>query len=259
MKQQYASFAVLPIKFHSSLPTVDATYSAACPRAPRHHTTGMTQTTRTLLVVDDHPLMLEGLSQIASQALPGHGVLQAASFAEARGHALSDEPPELVLLDPGLPDLHGLSAIHGMVKALPAGAVVVISANDQPQDQEAAWAAGARAFISKSARPEDLMAGLQAVARGERVLITRQQGMVEPPPTPHEQAGLSARQMEVLAAMCAGDSNKLIAQRLQIAEKTVKAHVGAIFDKLDVVNRTQAALAARRLGLVTDEAQPPSA
>lgn len=213
----------------------------------------MTAHTRTLLVVDDHPLMLEGLSQIATQALPEHAVLQASSFAEARRHALSDEPPALVLLDPGLPDLHGPSAIQGMVKALPAGAVVVISANDQPHDQEAAWAAGARAFISKSARPEDLMDGLRAVARGERVLITRQQGMVEPPPSPSDQAGLSARQLEVLVAMCDGHSNKLIAQRLQITEKTVKAHVSAIFDKLDVVNRTQAALAARRLQLVPDE------
>lgn len=212
----------------------------------------MTDHTRTLLVVDDHPLMLEGLSQIAGQALPDHTVLQAGSFAEARGYALGEQPPALVLLDPGLPDLHGLPAIQGMVRALPAGAVVVISANDQPQDQEAAWVAGARAFISKSARPEDLVSGLQAVARGERVLITRHQGMVEPPPSPAEQTGLSARQLEVLVAMCEGHSNKLIAQQLQITEKTVKAHVSAIFAKLDVVNRTQAALAARRLQLVPD-------
>ncbi len=212
----------------------------------------MTDHTRTLLVVDDHPLMLEGPSQIAGQALPDHTVLQAGSFAEARGYALGEHPPALVLLDPGLPDLHGLPAIQGMVRALPAGAVVVISANDQPQDQEAAWVAGARALISKSARPEDLVSGLQAVARGERVLITRHQGMVEPPPSPAEQAGLSARQLEVLVAMCEGHSNKLIAQQLQITEKTVKAHVSAIFAKLDVVNRTQAALAARRLQLVPD-------
>lgn len=216
--------------------------------------TGMHANARTLLVVDDHPLMLEGLSQIAAQALPDHAVLQADSFAEARRHALGDAPPELVLLDPGLPDLQGLSAIQGMVKALPDSAVVVISANDQPTDQEAAWAAGARAFISKSASPEDLVAGLKAVAQGERVLITRQQGMVEPPASPAQQAGLSARQMEVLVAMCEGHSNKLIAQQLQITEKTVKAHVSAIFDKLDVVNRTQAAMAARRLQLVLDQA-----
>jgi DNA-binding NarL/FixJ family response regulator len=210
----------------------------------------MTVIAKNLLVVDDHPLMLEGLLQIAAQALPGHRVLRACNFAEAREHALSDEPPHLVLLDPGLPDLHGLSAIQGMVKAMPSAAVVVISANDQPHDLESAWAAGAHGFISKGAPPESLMAGLQAAARGERVLVTRQHGLSEAPPPPAQQIGLSARQQEVLVAMCEGHSNKLIAQHLDITEKTVKAHVSAIFDKLQVANRTQAALAAQRLALV---------
>lgn len=217
----------------------------------------MTVNAKTLLVVDDHPLMLEGLLQMAAQALPDHRVLRASNFAEAREHALSDEPPQLVLLDPGLPDLQGLSAIQGMVKALPTGLVVVISANDQLQDLDNAWAAGAHAFISKGAPPESLVAGLQAVARGERVLITRQQGLSEAPPPPAPQAGLSARQMEVLVAMCEGHSNKLIAQQLDITEKTVKAHVSAIFDKLKVANRTQAALAAQRLQLVPSAGSPP--
>ena len=216
----------------------------------------MTATVPTLLIVDDHPLMLDGLLQIASQALPGHQLLRASDFADARRLAQGEQPPQLVLLDPGLPDLHGLSAIQGMVKALPAGAVVVISANDQPQDQEAAWAAGARAFISKGAPPEALIAGLQAVAQGRRVLVTRQQGVNEAPPPPAEQAGLSARQLEVLRAMCEGQSNKQIGQCLDITEKTVKAHVSAIFEKLQVANRTQAALAAQRLQLVATAAAP---
>jgi two-component system nitrate/nitrite response regulator NarL len=219
----------------------------------------MTANTPLLLVVDDHPLMLEGLVQIAGQALPGHRLLQASNFADARRLSLGDQPPQLVLLDPGLPDLHGLAAIQGMVKALPAGAVVVISANDQPQDQEAAWVAGARGFISKGAPPEALMAGLQAVAQGRRVLVTRQQGLNEAPAPPAEQAGLSARQLEVLAAICEGQSNKQIGQRLEITEKTVKAHVSAIFDKLKVANRTQATLAAQRLQLVPLATAPPVA
>lgn len=210
-----------------------------------------------LLVVDDHPVMLEGLAMIVAQALPEHVVLKASSFAEAHRHAIGAAPPVLVLLDPGLPDLSGSSAIQGMVNALPEGAVVVISANDQAQDQEAAWAAGAQAFISKAARPEDLVAGLQAVAQGQRVLITRHQWSEAPPANPASSGGLSARQFEVLAAMCEGHSNKLIAQRLQIAEKTVKAHVGAIFEKLKVANRTQATLVARRLGLVNEDPAAP--
>lgn len=207
-----------------------------------------------LLVVDDHPVMLEGLAMVVAQALPGHEVLKARSFAEAHRHTGDATPPELVLLDPGLPDLSGAPAIRGMVNALPDGAVVVISANDQPQDQESAWAAGAQAFISKAASPDNLVAGLQAVAQGQRVLITRHQWASAPVPAASSDGSLSARQLEVLRAMCEGQSNKAIALRLQIAEKTVKAHVGAIFDKLQVANRTQAAMVARRLGLVPEDA-----
>lgn len=213
----------------------------------------------TLLVVDDHPVMLEGLVQLAAQALPGHTVLQASRFADAQRHALGPHPPDLVLLDPGLPDLAGPPAILGMVRALRGAPVVVVSASDQPQDQEAAWAAGARGFISKAAQPDDIVSGLQAAAQGQRVLVTRDQGRAPAPPPPAGlDADLSARQLEVLAAMCQGLSNKQIAQQLQIAEKTVKVHVTAIFERLGVANRTQAALAAQRLS-VSAGLPPPTA
>lgn len=209
-----------------------------------------------LLVIDDHPLMLDGLVQIAAQALPRHHIQPARSYAEALAHATGEEPPSLVLLDPGLPDTSGPAAIRGLVQALPGAPVAVISANDQPHDQDAAWAAGAQAFMSKAAQPEELVAGLQALVQGERVLITRQQGrMTAPPPAP-AQHGLSSRQLAVLEAVCQGLSNKVIAQQLDISEKTVKAHVTAIFERLQVVNRTQAAMTARRLNLVPPDLPP---
>src|SRR5690606_606762 len=98
-----------------------------------------------------------------------------------------------------------------------------------------------------------------AVAQGQRVLITRREGLSPAPPSPSDQVGLSARQLEVLVAMCESHSNKLIAQRLQITEKTVKAHVSAIFDKLQVANRTQATLAAQRLLLLSSDSGAPRA
>ncbi len=203
-----------------------------------------------LLVVDDHPVMLDGLVQIASQALPTHAILQASSFAEAQRQALDASPPDLVLLDPGLPDVGGAHAIRGMVHALRGRPVVVVSASDQPADLEMAWNAGALAFISKAAQPEDMMEGLQAAALGHRVLVTRRGGRSIVPTTASNEHGLSTRQLEVLGAMCRGLSNKQIAQQLDITEKTVKAHVTAIFERLGVVNRTQAALAAHRLSLI---------
>lgn len=211
-----------------------------------------------LLVIDDHPLMLEGLASLAARALPQHTVLKASSFAQGHHIATSECPPDLVLLDPELPDVPSALAIRSMVHAIPGGRVVVVSASDEVHDQEAAWAAGAHAFASKAARVEDLIAGLHAAANGQRVLVTSR----EPRERPHKadtrhRSGLSARQHDVLLALCEGLPNRAIAQRLQIAEKTVKSHVTAIFEKLGVANRTQASLAARRLGLI-NESLPPA-
>lgn len=211
-----------------------------------------------LLVIDDHPVMLEGLALLAAQSLPQHTVIKAGNFAEGHRIAQSECRPDLVLLDPGLPDVPGVLAIRSMVKAVPGGRVMVISANDQPHDQEAAWAAGAHAFASKAARPQDLIAGIQALASGQRVLITPTEQREAPKADARHRGELSARQYDVLVALCEGLTNRLIAQRLEITEKTVKSHVTAIFEKLGVANRTQATLAARRLSLIQDEAPPSS-
>jgi DNA-binding NarL/FixJ family response regulator len=205
-----------------------------------------------LLVVDDHPLMLDSLAQLAGQALPNATVFRASSYAEARRLVGDAAALDMVLLDPGLPDVSGSLAIQGIVHAMGLGSVVVVTASDQPQDQETAWAAGAHSFISKGADPAVLMAGLQAVAQGQRVLVCRHNLVAVPPAHSCASAGLSARQLQVLYAICAGHSNKVIARQLHIAEKTVKAHLSAIFEKLEVSSRTQAALVARRLRLVSD-------
>ena len=211
-----------------------------------------------ILVIDDHPVMLEGLASLAALALPGHTVLKASNFAEGHRLAQHECPPDLILLDPGLPDVPGPPAIRGIVKAAPACSVMVISASDQLHDQEAAWAAGAHAFASKAAPPEELMAGIQAWSQGQRVLVMPAGRLEMPAADPPRRGELSARQFDVLVALCDGLPNRMIAQRLQITEKTVKAHVTAIFEKLGVANRTQASIAARRLGLIQD-ADPPSA
>lgn len=205
-----------------------------------------------LLVIDDHPVMLEGLASLAAQALPQHTVLKASSFAEGHRIAQAECPPDVVLLDPGLPDVPSALAIRSIVNAAPGASVMVISDSDQLHDQEVAWAAGAHAFASKSARPEALIAGLHAVANGQRVLVTPTEQREAPLAEKRHRGELSARQFDVLTALCEGLTNKLIAQHLQITEKTVKSHVTAIFEKLGVANRTQASLAARRLGLITE-------
>lgn len=210
-----------------------------------------------VLIVEDHPVMLEGLTGLVAQAFPGCQTQHADSFSAAQEALGSGQRIDLVLMDPGLPDLHGSAAVRAVVVACTGGPVVVVSANDQAQDVQMAWEAGARAFLSKAALPQDIVGSLQEVAQGKRVLLTRR-GRASPPRCDQSEALLlSERQLEVLRALCEGCSNKEVAQRLQIAEKTVKAHVGAIFDKLGVVNRTQASMLARRLGLF-EEAPPPA-
>lgn len=202
-----------------------------------------------VLIVEDHPVMLQGLSQLVNQSQGEVCVEHATQVDEARRHAQAGFAPELVLLDPGLPDLQGRTAIRALTQLFPDAILAVISANDLPQDVEAAFDAGAHGFLSKAAQPAELVRALQDVARGQRVLLTRQ-GKSPAPPSTGADGGLSERQLEVLRAICEGQSNKQVASTLQIAEKTVKVHVSAIFEKLGVANRTQAMLVAQRLGLV---------
>ncbi|MCA3219052.1 MAG: LuxR C-terminal-related transcriptional regulator [Pseudomonadota bacterium] len=204
-----------------------------------------------ILIVEDHPVMLEGLRGLVRHAFPGQEPAHAGSFAAAREQCVGDL--RLVLLDPGLPDLRGVAAIRGMKGALANCPLVVVSADDNPHCVQMAWEAGAQGFISKAAAPSDIVQCLREIADGKRMLLTRDVvARLDPVESVESGGALSDRQLQVLQALCEGLANKEIAQRLRIAEKTVKVHVGAIFEKLGVVNRTQASMAARRLGLVRD-------
>lgn len=212
-----------------------------------------------VLIIEDHPVMLQGLTGLVCQAFVGCQPRHAASFREAQDALARGVAMDLVLMDPGLPDLHGGAAVRAVVLACTNSPVVVVSANDQAHDVQVAWESGARGFVSKAALPQDIVSSLQEVVQGKRVLLTRR-GRGSPPACDQSEGLLlSERQLEVLRAVCEGCSNKEVAHRLQIAEKTVKAHVGAIFDKLGVVNRTQASNLARRLGLFDETPSPAEA
>ena len=152
-------------------------------------------------------------------------------------------------LDPGLPGLNGAEAIGAFAKLLPTAGLVVVSASEDRREATAAFRAGAKAFVSKAVSNEALGDLLK------RVLA----GTVQAPEwlTPHgrtsaedESSTLTPRQHDILALLAQGHSNKEIGLRLDLAEITVKMHVSAIFRALGVANRTQAVVAARRLGLL---------
>ena len=202
-----------------------------------------------LLVIDDHPIVREGLAAVLRSA--GMAVLQAPGAEEAL--ALVAAHPDIVAatLDLAMPGLSGLAAVDALLAATPALAVIVISAREGEDDVRRALARGVRGYIPKSSRPQTLLAAVSLVLSGEVYVPPLLLGQDEAPsPSPGSPARLTPRQVEVLDAVCAGQSNKQIAIGLGLSDKTVKAHVSAIFRSLGVVNRTQAAAAAKRASLL---------
>lgn len=199
-----------------------------------------------LLVIDDHPIVRQGVAALLEQTYGGVAVLQARDVAE--GQAATGANPDLdaILLDLRFPGETGTSAVRAFASRCPGVPIVILSSSEDPADVRAAIADGAAGYVPKSASAQTLVAALTLVLAGSFYL----------PPfmldaAPERRPGpLTGRQAEVLAAICEGHSNRDIGTRLDLSEKTVKAHVTAIFRSLDVVSRTQAVNAARAAGLV---------
>jgi two-component system nitrate/nitrite response regulator NarL len=216
-----------------------------------------------VLVIDDHPLVQEGVSAALAR-LAGDVSVMAARDAEQGLTAAAQNPDlDLVLLDLALPGMSGFNLIGRLHQRLPSLPVVVLSAHEEPENVRHALSAGAMGFVPKSAATRVLLEVLQQVLDGNVVVPTALQS---PAVLPSRIGGsiesgaaaepdlttLTIRQLEVLSRICQGKTNKQIATDLSLSEKTVKAHVTAIFKVLGVVNRTQAVLVARRGGMITN-------
>jgi two-component system nitrate/nitrite response regulator NarL len=211
-----------------------------------------------LLIVDDHAILREGLVALLQQFEQGANVLQASDTTE--GLRLAEAHPDLdaVFLDLNMPDQSGMEIIPIFAKRCPQLPVIVLSSSEDPSDVRLALKSGAFGYVPKSASPRNILSALRLVLSGEIYIpplmldlgpvVTDGSGRVAP------EAGerLTERQTEVLRQLCRGLSNKEISRALDLSEKTTKSHITAIFKALSVVNRTQAASAARRAGIVTD-------
>lgn len=199
------------------------------------------------LLIDDHALFRESVALLVAHRLSELELLLAADIGA--GLQVLAQRPEcaLVLLDLGLPDSRGMAGLERVRAAAPTRPVIVISADERAQTVHDALDRGAAGFIPKTADSGVFCEALRRVLDG-RVALPAQ---LAPPLALRDadaQHGLSPRQCEVLRLLIEGRSNKDIQRELALSESTVKTHLQAVFRKLDVNSRTQAVVAAARLG-----------
>ncbi len=222
-----------------------------------------------LLVVDDHTLFRRGLVSLLSQdgrfAIAG----QAGDIGEAL-RCCRTERPQVILLDNHLPGVRGVDGIGALKDSYPAACILMLTVSESEDDLAAAMLAGADGYLLKTVETEQLCDSIEKVLSGECVVspdmmtkfVTafRAKGpgceslVAQPPRLPNLQdaafESLSGRERQILGLIARGDSNKLIARELAIAEATVKVHVQHIFRKLALTSRVQVAVYAAARGMV---------
>ncbi|HEY4065456.1 MAG TPA: response regulator transcription factor [Burkholderiaceae bacterium] len=218
------------------------------------------------LLVDDHTLFREGLALLITQGFPQLQLLQAGDIAQAMRQLEAHPDIELLLLDLALPDSAGTSGLIHLHGHAPQVTIVVLSADETPETVLAAIDAGAAGFIPKTARSGVMQQALQTVLAGGVYLppaVLLDGGLaihderdadvsaafIAPAPDADAVTGLTPRQCDVLRLLIEGKPNKLICRELELSESTVKTHLGSIFRRLGASSRTQAVVAAARLGL----------
>ena len=220
-----------------------------------------------LMVVDDHTLFRRGLVALLTQD-DRFAVLHEAADAGEALRCVQRDRPDLILLDNHLPGVRGVDAIAGFKEVAPQVKILMLTVSENEQDLSAALKAGADGYLLKTINAEDLSDSILKVLDGESVISPEMTTKLvaafrtQPPaaekaagsaPTPASPAEglsvLSARELETLALIARGASNKVIARELDIAETTVKIHVQHILRKLNLSSRVQAAVYAASHGI----------
>jgi len=204
-----------------------------------------------IVIADDHPLVRDALKQTIAQDMSGAAFHEAASLAEAEATIRREGAPDLLLLDLHMPGMKGFTGLVYLRSEFPDVPVAMISASTDARIMRQAVDYGAAGFIPKSAPMDDIRTAVRDIMAGNTWLPTETSDL---PDTSAEDAELSARlatltpqQLRVLGMLSDGKLNKQIAFDLEISEATVKSHVSAILQKLDVNSRTQAVILAGRL------------
>ena len=202
-----------------------------------------------VLIADDHGVIRDGLGRLidALEDIELAGTAVDGAEAVERSRELA---PDVVLMDLDMPRMDGIEATRLITAERPGTAVLVLTSFSDRARILGALSAGACGYLLKDASSDEVADGIRAASRGESPLDPRAaRTIISARAEPDPIGALSVREREVLALLVEGLPNKLMARRLQISEKTVKAHLTSVFAAIGVTDRTQAALWAERQGL----------
>lgn len=200
-----------------------------------------------ILIVDDHPIVREGLVAMLNRRADLQVVGEASNGREALQLCAATQP-DIVLTDLRMPEMDGVTLIQHLCDVAPKTRVIVLTTYDSDEDIYRALAAGAMAYLLKDAPRDELLTTIRAVHSGRRHIPPEVAARLAERITTNE---LTEREREVLRLIAQGYSNKSIGDQLHIAEGTVKAHVNSILGKLGARDRTHAVTIAYQRGLLS--------
>jgi DNA-binding NarL/FixJ family response regulator len=210
-----------------------------------------------ILVVDDHPLVRDAMSQLVGELGSDIKVLEASDCAAGLEAVRAHGNLDLVLLDLDLPGLRGIPALERFRREHPAAPIVIVSMFRDRDTVNEAIRLGAMGFIPKSSSRDTIVNALRLILAGSVYVppeaAVGEDSREEVPPLVHARSaaelGLTSRQGQVLGLLMKGSSNKEMCRELGLAERTIKTHMSAVLNALKVTSRTQAVIAAGKLGL----------
>jgi two-component system, NarL family, response regulator len=199
-----------------------------------------------IMCVDDHVVVREGLAAIIGTQ-SDMTVVAEASDAQSAVEKYREHQPDIVLMDLSMPGVDGIEGIRRIREAFPAARIIVLTAFEGDESIHRALEVGAQAYLLKSSVRQELLQAIREVSSGKRYIPASVAArLAEHTP----RVTLSPRELEVLRFIAAGLRNKEIGDKMDIAEDTVKVHIKNIFGKLNVADRTQAAITAAERGII---------
>jgi len=199
-----------------------------------------------ILVVDDHPAFRLGLIAMLNKT-PDFKVVAEASDVNEAVQRFGEERPDVTLMDLSMPGLNGIDGVKLLRQQEPKCRVIIVTTFDADEDIHRVLEAGAKAYLLKDATREEIEETIRAVDAGRTVLSPRVEARLA---ERNSRPSLTPREMDILRLIVRGWSNKEIGAELGITETTVKGYLKALFLKLNVADRTQAAITAVQHGII---------